>query len=131
MIRFPREIRTVKDRDEYLTEDNAADTIGLSCYALCALRGSIGFRWDSENKNTPLYHRDDLQRFINQPEYPVCQKLEIFTTHKLTPSEEDRMEDLWLVEKVKQLCDQFCEGDTDGFDRTSDEINARNRERRS
>jgi hypothetical protein len=68
----------IKDRDEYLTLQEAAEMLGMSPYAMEVFRTTIGFRKDPRYSRTPIFHQDDLEYFMATPDYKVFRTLEIF-----------------------------------------------------
>ncbi len=122
--------RVIKNREEYVTLPQAALMVQMTEYAVGAMKGVIGFRHDPENPKVPLFHRDDLRIFMDQPNYRIYLGFEVFTNPGLVPREEDEMIDLWMVDKVTRLCRLYGKGDEEGLAKTSQEINARMREGR-
>ena len=121
----------IKDRVDYMTMAETVAITKLSEYGAKLCSALIGFRFDPDNPGAYLFHRDDVNRFLQKPSLEAMLQVDILTDPEYKHVDEDSFVDRWLVRKTTRLCEYCCEGAQSELEDTSDEINTKLREVRS
>jgi hypothetical protein len=122
MIKTSGQVRTIKDREEYLTVPEVMKLTKLNRFGVESCANWIGFRFNPEDNNK-LFHRDDLNQFIEGHDFDLVKKFDIFLKPDYEPQSKTELVSEWLIGQVTDLCKQYCKGDTYGYQQTLKEIN--------